>query len=147
MSNDIPEPLIFEIILDANIDKVWDAWTTDSGIRSFFAPDCKIDPKVGGDYEIYFSPAEKVGERGAEGTKNLAIEPKRFLSFTWNNPPSIPEIRWQYTVVSVYFELIDEKQTRLKLVHTGWGSGKNWQKTREYFNHAWGQVVLPRLKK
>ena len=147
MINEIRQPLIIEIILDAGIDKVWEAWTSRPGIRSFFAPVCKINPKVGADYEIYFFPKQKEGERGAERTKILAIEPKRFLSFTWNNPPSIPEIRWQYAVVSLYFEPIDDKHTRLKLIHAGRGTGKSWQKAREYFNHAWGQVVLLRLIK
>ena len=29
-----------EIVLNAPVEKVWKAWTTRDGIRSFFAPDC-----------------------------------------------------------------------------------------------------------
>lgn len=147
MRQPIPAPLELEIVLNAGIEQVWSTWTTEEGIRSFFAPACKIEPRVGGTYEIYFNPDEQKGSRGAEGTNILSFEPMKFLSFTWNNPPSIPEIRWQYTVVSLYFEALNDQQTWLKLIHLGWGLGENWQKARDYFDHAWKQVVIPRLVK
>lgn len=143
----IPAPLELEIILNTGIEEVWAAWTSEDGIRSFFAPDCKIETYVGGTYEIYFNPDEQEGFRGAEGTFILSFEPMKFLSFTWNNPPSIQVIRWQYTVVSLFFEALNEQQTRFVLVHQGWGQGEDWQKAREYFDRAWNQVVIPRLVK
>jgi uncharacterized protein YndB with AHSA1/START domain len=140
-----PAPLEFEIVLNANLAKVWSAWTTDEGIRSFFAPACKIEAYVGGAYEIYFHPDENEGFRGAEGTRILAFEPMNFFSFTWNNPPSIPALRWQFTHVSLHFNAANENLTYLKLIHQGWVPGEDWQKARDYFSRAWGQVVLPRL--
>jgi uncharacterized protein YndB with AHSA1/START domain len=147
MNQLIPAPLELEIVLNAGIEDVWAAWTTEEGIRSFFAPECRIEARVGGAYEIYFLPNEREGHRGAEGTRVLSFEPMKFLSFTWNNPPSIPKIRWQYTTVSLYFETLNEKQTRLKFIHHGWGPGEDWQKARDYFYRAWNQAVIPRLVK
>lgn len=140
-------PLEFEINLKAGISKVWTAWTTEEGIRSFFAPACKIEARVGGAYEIYFHPDEKEGFRGAEGTHILAFEPMKYLSFSWNNPPSIPGIRLQFATVGLYFEEIHEQKTFFKLVHQGWGPGEDWGKAFDYFEHAWEQVVIPRLVK
>jgi hypothetical protein len=37
-------------------------------------------------------------------------------------------------------------RTRLRFTHLGWGEGADWDKAYEYFDHAWGAVVLPRLK-
>ena len=45
-----------EIVLNAPVEKVWKAWTTKDGIRSFFAPDCDIDLRVLGKYDILFAP-------------------------------------------------------------------------------------------
>jgi hypothetical protein len=28
----------------------------------------------------------------------------------------------------------------------GYGAGEEWQKAREYFHRAWGEVVLPRFR-
>jgi uncharacterized protein YndB with AHSA1/START domain len=135
-----------EVVVDANLNQVWDAWTTEEGIRSFFAPACKVDLKANGDYEIYFNPQGEPGTRGAEGTKILAIQPKALLSFTWNNPPILLGIRWQYTSVVVRLTAVTEKQTRVSLYQTGWGEGEEWNKAFDYFSHAWKDVVLPRLQ-
>ena len=102
--------------------------------------------KANGDYEIYFNPQGEPGTRGAEGTKILAIQPKTMLSFTWNNPPILPGIRWQYTSVVVRFKAVSEKQTRVSLYQTGWGEGEEWNKAFDYFSRAWKDVVLPRLQ-
>ncbi|MDP2966702.1 MAG: SRPBCC domain-containing protein [Pelolinea sp.] len=134
-------------IIPAPINSLWEVWTTEAGIRSFFARDCHIDLRVNGEYKIYFNPNAHNGERGAEGTRILAIQPNILFSFTWNNPPSIPVIRWQYTHVSLYFTSIDAKQTKLLLEHDGWGEGANWEMAFAYFDRAWNKIVFPRLVK
>jgi uncharacterized protein YndB with AHSA1/START domain len=137
--------LTIEITIPDSITRVWEAWTTEKGIRTFFARECLIDLRVNGKYEIYFHPSKQKGERGAEGTHILAIQPNNFLSFTWNNPTSLPEIRWQYTHISLYFEAINENLTKLSLEQDGWGKGKAWEQAYLYFNEAWSEVVFPRL--
>lgn len=139
--------IIADALIPAPVTSVWEAWTTEAGVRSFFARDCHIDLRVKGDYEIYFHPNAPKGERGAEGTQILAIQPCLFFSFTWNNPPSISVIRWQYTHVCLYFSSINEGQTCLLLEHDGWGEGVIWEKAYTYFDHAWNKIVFPRLIK
>ena len=68
------------------------------------------------------------------------------LSFDWNAPPSLPEVRAQRTFVVVRLAPIDAKSTRVTLHHTGWGQGGQWDKTYAYFDRAWGNV-LANLKK
>ncbi len=50
-----------ETIVDASQDQGWDAWTTEKGIKSFLAPDCNIDIRVDGPYEIFFDPEAEPG--------------------------------------------------------------------------------------
>ena len=135
-----------QIRIPAPVSQVWKAWTTEEGARTFFAPDCRIDLRVGGAYEMYFNPAAPEGKRGGEGLTFLAIQPERTLSFTWNAPPSLPEVRGQLTHVTLYFEPGEEGSTRLSLIHDGWGEGGQWDQAFEYFSRAWGEVVLPRLE-
>ena len=123
----------------------FEAWSTEAGVRSFFAPGANIEPRVDGAYEILFFPDAPAGQRGAEGQHVLAFEPPRRLAFTWNAPPSIPEVRGQHTVVVVEFEPLDAGRTRLRFSHGGWGEGPAWDKAYDYFDHAWSAVVLPRL--
>jgi uncharacterized protein YndB with AHSA1/START domain len=133
-----------EVLVPAPLDEVWAAWTTEKGASSFFAPACKIEPKVGGAYEIYFDLEEEPGRRGSEGAKILAIEEGRMLSFTWNQTPDFA-IRDQKTHVVVRFHRLSEKLTRVTFSQDGWGEGGEWPRAYDYFEEAWLDVVLPRL--
>jgi len=129
------------VVVDASVDQVWDSWTTRDGIIGFFAPDAKIEPKVGVAFAIYFDPQAEPGLKGADDMQFMALQPKKMLSFSWNAPPSLPEVRGQHTFVTVRFEPISEKQTRVSLYHTGWGDGGQWDKSYAYFDRAWGNVL------
>ena len=135
-----------EIVLNAPVEKVWKAWTTKEGIRSFFAPDCDIDLHVLGKYDILFAPDAPVGLRGAENNLILAIQEGKLLSFTWDAPPMFPSIRKQRTSVVIRLTQFEPNKTKLSLTHSGWGDGEEWDKVFNYFVIAWGEVVLPFLK-
>ena len=135
-----------DIDVNASRDEVWEAWTTEEGAKTFFAPQCSIELRPGGKYEMYFMLSAKPGERGSEGAVFLAVERPRMLSFTWNAPPELPDIRRQRTHVTVTLTEVDERVTKVKLVNDGYGSGGQWKKALEYFKRAWGKIVLPRLR-
>jgi uncharacterized protein YndB with AHSA1/START domain len=135
-----------ELHLDAPVEDVWRAWTTDDGVRTFFAPGSRIEPRVDGAYEILFSPQGEPGRRGAEGARLLVLEPPRRLAFTWDAPPDQPAIRAQRTIVYVDLEPEGARRTRLRFTHLGWGTGPDWDKAYDYFDRAWNAVVLPRLR-
>jgi uncharacterized protein YndB with AHSA1/START domain len=134
-----------EVVVDAPLDEVWDAWTTKEGLESFFASQCNIDLRVGGVFEILFNPNAPEGERGAEDTEIMAFQPRKMLAFTWNAPPSIPEIRRHRTHVVIRLSERPSGRTKVTLFHDGWGEGERWDKAFEYFVGAWNQIVLPRL--
>jgi uncharacterized protein YndB with AHSA1/START domain len=134
-----------EAVVDAPVSDVWRAWTTPEGIASFFAPECSIDLRVGGAYEMYFLPDAEPGLRGGEGCRILAVQPERMLSFTWNAPPHLAEARAQFTHVTLQFQPLSETITRVTLVHDGWGDGGQWDRAFDYFQRAWLEIVLPKL--
>lgn len=129
--------------LQAPIKNVWWKWTTEEGIKTFFAPDCKVELKRGGAFEMYFILDNPPGLRGGEGCRVLSWLPEKMLSFSWNAPPQIPEIRKLGDVawVVVLFEAVSENETLVKLNHLGFGEGAEWDKTYEYFINAWDKVM------
>ena len=129
------------VVVPATLDQVWEAWTTREGIVSFFAPDARIEPRVGGAFEIFFDPGAPAGSKGADGMRFMALQPKRMLSFDWNAPPHLAEARAQRTFVVLRFEALAERSTRVTLHHTGWGDGGQWDQTYTYFDRAWGSVL------
>ncbi len=138
--------IVSEILIPGQVAEVYDAWTTVEGIKTFFAPDGKVELKGYGSYEMYFLPDAEPGGKGGEGCKILAFENNKMLSFTWNAPPGLSEVRKHFTHVTVYFLPEGKGLTKVKLVHDGWGTGVEWDKAFNYFSAAWLKVVLPRLK-
>jgi uncharacterized protein YndB with AHSA1/START domain len=134
-----------KIEIPAPLGEVWTAWTTESGAKTFFAPECSLDLRPLGAYEMYFDLEAEPGLQGGEGCRVLAVQPMAMLSFTWNAPPHLPEVRGQYTHVVVRFKTVSETATGVSLVHAGWGEGGQWDQAFDYFNSAWKKVVLPRL--
>ena len=135
-----------EIVIAADADAAWAAWTTREGIVSFFAPDAVIEARVGGAFHVHINPYAPAGEKGADDMRFMALQPPRMLSFDWNAPPSLPEVRMQRTFVVVRFEPVDGGRTRVRLHHTGWGDGGQWDQAYAYFDRAWA-AVLGNLKK
>jgi uncharacterized protein YndB with AHSA1/START domain len=127
-------------------EEVWKCWTTEAGMKSFFASESKIELTPGGCYELYLGPPSAVGERGSEGCKVLGFLPGEILSFDWNAPPKFPEIRKERTCVVIRFEPAGDDKTRVILDHLGWGEGEKWGAVYAYFDSAW-DFVLAHLKK
>ena len=135
-----------DLTIAAPVAEVWKAWTTDAGIASFFAPKGHVVLEVDGTYDVWFNPEGKPGERGAEGMRILDVEPMKRFVFTWNAPPSIPAIRGKRTVVTIELASAGPRTTKLRFTHGGWGDGPDWDKAYDYFDRAWGSIVLPRLQ-
>lgn len=80
----------------------------------------------------------------AERSLDKEVIIKASLDQAW--PPHLPEARAQRTFVILRFEPVSETETRVRLHHTGWGEGGEWDKAYAYFDRAWGNV-LANLKK
>lgn len=135
------------VTVRATPEQVWPIWTTDAGVRSFFAPGSHVEPKVDGAYEIFFDPSAPPGLRGADGMRLLAFEPNRRLAFTWNAPATLPYVRAQRTMVTVELTPVGNESTRVTLRHMGWGSGPEWDRALKYFEPAWNAFVMPSFKR
>jgi uncharacterized protein YndB with AHSA1/START domain len=130
-----------DVVVPAKVDAVWQAWTTTEGVKTFFAPDARVELRVDGPFEIYFNPFAKPGDKGADGMKIIGFQTQRMLSFTWNAPPHLPEARANRSVVILRFEPVGDAQTRVVLHHVGWGDGGEWDKAYDYFSKAWPNVL------
>ena len=136
--------ILEEVVISAPVSEVWRAWSTEEGVKSFFSRGANIELHPDGLYEILFFPDSPAGQRGAEGMRLLVVEPGQRLVFSWNAPRKWPEIRRQRTVVEVSLEPRGAA-TVVRLQHTGWGVGGDWDAVFGYFSRAW-PVVLRRLQ-
>lgn len=139
--------IYLETIIQAPVEKVWKTWTTEKGLESFLAPESKIELKVGGSLSIYFHPKAPPRQRGAENLHILAVQNNKMFSFSWKNPADFPEIGNQQTHVTLKFFPAGNSanQTKLVLIHDGWGDGALWDQAYQYFLKEWKDTVLFRL--
>lgn len=142
-----------EVDVAAPIAKVWQAWTTRDGLRSFFGEDNRVELRIGGPFEIYMSMQAPEGMRGSEGCAVLSYLPEEMLSFSWNSPPKFAHARGRHTWVVLQLTAVGREATRLRLVHLGFDEQRaanpehvaEWNEVEQYFRRAW-PMVLNELK-
>lgn len=122
--------ICFQLDLKATPEQVWDAWIT---AHTFFAPESKADVRPGGAYEMYFNLDAPPGSRGGEGLVFLALQFPYMLSFTWNAPPELAEVREQRTHVTVRMQALADGTTRVHFCEDGFGQGGQWEERIQYF--------------
>lgn len=128
--------------IPATVADVWHSWSTAEGITAFLGVPASIKLARGGEYELYFDANGTAGSRGSEGCTIISFVPHEMISFTWNAPPTIPLVRnHEYKTWVTVFLKETATGTDVRLVHTGWPEGEEWDKTYNYFEHAWGQVI------
>jgi uncharacterized protein YndB with AHSA1/START domain len=152
-----------DAIVDASPAEVYRLWTSADGVKKFFAPEARIDAKIGGRYQIIFFPSkDPEGEsHGTKGARILDLVPNQKLVFEWitfagddllakNAPPYAPPSERNLTPLPTWVELSFEpvagqpNQTRVKLSHYGFRDGEKWEQSYQWFTHAW-KGVLDRL--
>ena len=132
-----------EVVVDAAVEDVWNAWSTEEGLR-FISNRSRVELRVGGPYEWFLDgPVESDGRRGAEGSRVLAFLPQEMIAFEWTFPPSLPALRkaGATTQVVVLLDELEPRRTRVRLNVLGWQEGADWDEGYEYFDAAWSYVL------
>jgi uncharacterized protein YndB with AHSA1/START domain len=123
------------IIIDAPIQKIWEAVSTSEGLASWLMPN-DFQPVLG--CEFIFRSEPKNGWDGVVHCKVMELNPPERIGFTWtgNNMD-------QY----VSFELVplEKNTTQFLLVHSGWK--EEHAVIREIMYEGWGYISEDLRKK
>lgn len=136
-----PKPVVTEAIVNASLDDVWQAWSTNQGLESWMVAKARIDLKVGGKLLTHYDPQGQLGDGGTIENTILSYEPRRMLSIRATKPPEkFPfkdALREMWTVV--LFEPIDRQQTRVRCVSQGFVDTDESRRMRTHFEagNAW----------
>jgi uncharacterized protein YndB with AHSA1/START domain len=112
------------IVIDASPEVVFRAITNQVELTNWFPDQAILEPKLGGKVKFSFYKDKEREHREfdffPEGTIIEFIQNKK-VSYTWQEPntPEFPR-----TVVTWELEEIENNKTRVKLLHTGFESGK-----------------------
>jgi|ERR1700730_13348935 uncharacterized protein YndB with AHSA1/START domain len=135
-----------QVVVDASRKEVWEAFTTNQGAQTFFAPQTRINLILGGPYEIYFHPEKTHGTRGCEEECRIhSIVPMKSLSFTWGQEPEpgTKSLRdaGLTTIVFLDFKELSPHKTLVHFTNVGWGQGPEWDRSYDFFTKAWDFVL------
>jgi uncharacterized protein YndB with AHSA1/START domain len=117
------------VLLNAPIQKVWDAVATSKGLEAWWMPNT-FEPVLGYEFVLH------TGQFGDSPCKVTVVEPPHRLVFTWGKD-------W-----SLAFELRESGgQTELTLIHSGWDSdavtefGQPHPQIRGFMESGWGDLA------
>lgn len=141
--------IVVETVVEASPAEVFRLWTTEDGVRSFFARDTHVEARAGGRYEMIFNPAgdPEGAQAGTKGARILRYEPGRRLDFEWS--VGVPSVSIDLksadfaTWVEVTFEPVAGRPdaTRVRLVHEGFRTGGSWDAAYPFFQKSWRDVL------
>jgi len=123
--------LIQTFEVNADIDRVWEAYTTKTGWESWAVPVAEIDFKINGLIQTSYNKDAKIGDPGTIRLHVINFVPKKVITLQAELTPSFPEFMKEdaeglYNVI--LFEEIDSERT--KIISYGIGY-KNTQKYKD----------------
>ena len=140
--------LEYEVIINAPLAEVWDAFTTKNGIESWMVPVAEIDLRIGGTLKTSYDPDGAIGDANTIVHSILSYEPNRMISMQIIGCPSDFEyadlITQTWSVID--FEEVHSTRTRVRIASLGYGEGARWDEMQAFFEkgNAW---TFEQLKK
>jgi uncharacterized protein YndB with AHSA1/START domain len=120
--------IVRTIMMDAPINKVWNAVATQEGLAAWLMPN-DFKPVLG--HKFTFVSQPKRDWDGIVHCEVKELSPPNRLGFSWEGSNLN-----QY----VYFELREvSEQTEFTLVHAGWS--EEHMELREVMYHGWGYIT------
>jgi uncharacterized protein YndB with AHSA1/START domain len=141
-------PIVQEGMVEASVERVWTAFTTSEGLRSWLAPHAEIDLRVGGLMRTNYHPQGQLGDPQTIENTILSFEPGRMLSIRVSKAPEtfpFPNaIRDMWSVV--YFEAAGPDRTIVREVSLGFSTNEESQHMRAFFSQG-NAMTLKQLQR
>jgi uncharacterized protein YndB with AHSA1/START domain len=133
-------PIKLKVQLPMPAGALWLMWVDPERIVTWLCGQAKIEPKVGGAYELFWD--ETPEHNSTLGCRITTFEPyQHHLAFTWRGVEA-----WESLMpagsTTVTIRLTDQgTSSTLYLTHTGWGEGDDWAEAREWQADAWKHAL------
>lgn len=129
------QPIVTIGTVAAPVKDVWEAWTTNEGIRSWMVASGTVDLRVGGAYRTSYTKGDDLTGPNTIVNTILAYDPLRMISIkNTKAPDSFPfksAIVRTWTVI--YFREIDPKHTEVMIRMNGFDPTEESAKMKEFF--------------
>ncbi len=131
--------LIQEFSVNAPLDAVWNAYTTEKGWKNWAVPIAKIDLKVGGFIKTNYNKNGKIGDSTTILMHIVNYVPKKLITLQAEITANFPEFMKKeakdfYNVI--YFEKLNEEKTAVKSYGIGYKNTQKYLSLLKYFIKA-----------
>ena len=114
-----------ELFIRASPERVFRALTEKADLERWFVSRAEVDARPGGAFSFTWRPHETVNGQF------VTVDPPRRLVMVWDEGPSLG-----FTEVAI--DLTPHAGgTLLRLVHTGFGEGEDWDRLYTDINSGW----------
>jgi uncharacterized protein YndB with AHSA1/START domain len=129
------DPILIQVTVPLPIPMIYAALTDAAQLTQWLASSAKVEPRVGGPYELTFDSEPKFTSRGQ--VTHLTADAD--IGFTWRGPPAFDEILAEPAEpTTVYLRLAESPEgIDVTLEHAGWKSGEAWEDARSWHFHFW----------
>jgi hypothetical protein len=128
--------LRIETTVHASVNQVWECWTTSAGLQRWMAPVANIDLRIGGTISTNYSKDARVGDPGTILLKITNYLERELVTLKVTLNDSFPiKTRADDKDLQEIVQVKDMGNGRTKIVSSmvGWGSGKEWDDTYNFF--------------
>ena len=125
--------------VDAPVQEVWDAHTTEAGWTAWASPLAEIDLRVGGTIRTHYGPGAEIGDPGTNTLHIVNYVPRRVLTLRPDVSENWPELMRQdgdkLTNVILFDELGPER-TRIRSYGVGYHDTPEYDELMDFFIQA-----------
>jgi uncharacterized protein YndB with AHSA1/START domain len=125
-----------ETIVDASPDAVFSALTEGDRLARWFPSSAESDPRPGGSFSYRFEFDDPSRDHTYSG-EYAEVSPGRAVRYPWQTGLGPTEVAFALEPAG--------DGTRVRLAHSGWGEGGDWDESVEQHRQGWG-AFLDNLK-
>src|SRR5215831_3313668 len=114
-----------ELVIEASLEELWNAMTTEDGLKSFMVPTAKVELKTGGAWETNYRVGSRIGDPDNIRNQVLCYIPLEMLALKINLTAAFPEgPRNAGTLFAVMtFKQLEPTRVLLTESMAGWQQG------------------------
>lgn len=128
-----------EIVVNGTLQDVWDAFTTEEGVRSWMVPVALVERRHLGRFHTNYHVDRKLGDSGTIYNTVLSYVPLRMFSMKIKLNESFSKaVRSSDSTLFAVLQFEDVGNSRVRVIESmlGWGNGPEWDKVYELFNRG-----------
>lgn len=128
--------LRIETLVPVPLDRVWDAWSTDTGLQGWIAPVAHINLRTGGMITTHYDRRARLGDPGTIRLPITGYLEKQLIVLKVVLSDDFPKkVRDEQGNLQEIVQFLDLGGGRTKIISSmvGWGDGKEWDQTYDFF--------------